>query len=171
MPTVQTLAHEPPVMVVSLTTQQPVTVIRVNGLLSAHLPSDGGETDTIAMATVNSDDVTISAGMAVCMAANGVGVVRASRDNIARQAIGVAKTTAAPTGNLSVVLLGICEVDDWTLSTGGAWLPPATRMWLALNGLMSSTPGAIASQYHQSIGAVIAPQKIVVAPSRAVILT
>jgi hypothetical protein len=129
-----------------------------------------GDAKAAFVAENNEPSATIHAGQAVATSASG-GVVLASCANTALQAMGIAETTAAPGADLTVVALGIAEVADWTPATGAAWLPANTKVWLGLAGALTTTPTATAGQYHQSLGVVIDPYKIVVSPSRIIILT
>lgn len=119
----------------------------------------------------NKGATTIYAGMAVAVDSTGGGVVRASHSDPDLRAIGVASTTASPGEECSVVSLGPCEVENWTASTGGAWLTPNTRLWLGPDGTLVSAPTTEAGNFQQLVGSTVEPLKIIVNPSRVTRLT
>lgn len=127
------------------------------------LPGSGS--DTITVILTNADSVAIQASMAVALTGSGTCVRATKVTATSRRAYGVAQNTGDVGAPIQVVVLGVCDVLDWTPSTGASWLAPNSRLMLGIDGAMTNAPSASPGEFHQEVARVSGPYKVIVNPS------
>lgn len=132
--------------------------------LSGTIPLLQAGPGAVGFEAVNQEAITIQRGMAVCFIAGGVMFARA--DSLATIAVGLAWDQIAPAASGLILCVGMLELADWTLPSGGAWASlPEDRLFLATDadGVVSEVPpAAVAGHLIQRIGLRATAQRLFV---------
>ncbi len=104
----------------------------------------------------NNEAFTIVAGRPVKFDSTGCKLAQA--DDISNIAVGVAYNTAASGDDITIVLMGILSVSDWTVASGGSsTLTPNTYYYLSQGaaGIITTVPPSGTGQVYQPIGLAV----------------
>lgn len=102
---------------------------------------------------VNNESFTIVSGRPVKF--DSTGCKLACADDIANIAVGIASNTAASGSPVTIVLMGIVSLSDWTIASGGSsTLTANSNYYLSqgTSGIITTIPPSSTGQVYQHVG-------------------
>ena len=119
----------------------------------------------------NNEAFTIVAGRPVKFDSTGCKLAQA--DDIANIAVGIAYNTAAMGTDVTIVLMGILSVADWTVASGGsATLTSNSYYYLSQGaaGILTTIPPSSTGQIYQPLGMAVTTTDFFVQVQTAIIV-